>query len=128
MRSKYKILIASSILIMALTIPSNVGLTTSWFSDIEETHMDVSILSITITYDEEGTETILDPVSWKWRLTDGIQYHIETSANTPLFILNGSVTINGETVTGKIENPNGKTVMGDGSAIISLFSTPPPGT
>ena len=55
MRSEYKILIASAILITALIVPS-ATMTTSWFSDVEETNVDVSILRIEVK--DSGNNTV----------------------------------------------------------------------
>ena len=89
MRSECKILIASAILITALIVPS-ITMTTSWYSDVEEANVNVSILSIDVIDNSSGNT--ISGTNWKWTLAGGKTYTIKASIDTYLFVTGGPIS------------------------------------
>ena len=120
MRSEYKILIASAILITTLIVPS-VTMTTSWFSDIEETNVDVSILSIEV---KDSSNNIVPGTNWRWVLNDGGTYIVTASTNTFLIVNGGSITIGSSPIETDNKVPitqSGTTITAHGDVTLSLL-------
>lgn len=122
MRSEYKILIVSFILVATLVVSSDIELTSSWYSDEEKMDANVSVMSITITdYGNNTVDTIYGE-GWKWSLTGGEQYDIISSANTRLIISSGSV--DGYTGSIPIGLETTTITVGNEGATLSLLPVP----
>lgn len=120
MRSEYKILIASAILITALIVPS-ATMTTSWFSDVEETNVDVSILRIEVK--DSGNNTV-PGTGWRWVLDNDETYTVTTSTNTFLIVNGGSITVDSSTIETGNKVPitqSGTTITAHGNVTLSLL-------
>ena len=118
MRSEYKILIVSFILVATLVVSSDIELTSSWYSDEEKMDASVSVMSITITDSSNNPVNTIDGEGWKWSLTEG-QYEIISSANTHLTISSGSV--NGYTNSILIGQVKTTITVGNEGATLSLL-------
>ena len=121
MRSEYKILIASAILIAALIVPC-VNMTTSWFSDIEEANVDVSILEIEVKNSSNNT---VPGTNWRWELDNNGTYTVTASTNTFLIVNGGgSITVGSSTIETGNKVPitqSGTTITAHGDVTLSLL-------
>lgn len=120
MRSEYKILIASAILITTLIVPS-VTMTTSWFSDVEEVNVDISILRIEVK--DSGNNTV-PGTNWRWALDNDETYTVTTSTNTFLIVNGGSITVDSSTIETGNKVPitqSGTTITAHGNVTLSLL-------
>ncbi len=120
MRSEYKILIASAILITALIVPC-VNMTTSWFSDVEEANVDVSILKIEV---KDSSNNTVPGTNWKWELNNNGTYTVTASTNTFLIVNAGSITVDSSTIEAGYKVPitqSGTIITAHGNVTLSLL-------